>query len=172
VIKQAPSVGRILTMVAFALSCFGILVFLWLSFGGSVPLKPKGYRVEVAFPEATQLAKEAEVRISGVKVGRVKTTEPNKRTGLTDTELEIDARYAPLPKDTHAILRQKTLLGETYVELSPGAAGARGSGDESRMIADGGRLPEGNVSKTVELDEILAPGSTSRAWRCAARPRR
>jgi ABC-type transporter Mla subunit MlaD len=101
--------------------------------------------VEVSFPEATQLAKEAEVRISGVKVGRVKTTEPNKETGLTDTELEIDARYAPLPKDTHAILRQKTLLGETYVELSPGAAGARGSGDESRMIADGGHLADGQV---------------------------
>ena len=30
VIKQAPSFGRILTMVAFALSCFGILLFLWL----------------------------------------------------------------------------------------------------------------------------------------------
>ena len=41
-IKQAPSIGRILTMVAFALSCFGILIFLWLSFGGSVPLQPEG----------------------------------------------------------------------------------------------------------------------------------
>ena len=45
VIKQAPSLGRIFAMVAFALSCFGILVFLWLHFGGSVPLQPKGYRV-------------------------------------------------------------------------------------------------------------------------------
>jgi phospholipid/cholesterol/gamma-HCH transport system substrate-binding protein len=155
VIKQAPSLGRILTMVAFALSCFGILVFLWLSFGGSVPLKPKGYRVEVGFPEATQLAKEAEVRISGVKVGRVKTTEPNKQTGLTDTVIEIDARYAPLPKDTRAILRQKTLLGETYVELSPGGAGIRGGGDESKMVPDGGHLAEGQVAETVQLDEIL-----------------
>jgi virulence factor Mce-like protein len=155
VIKQAPSVGRILTMVAFALSCFGILIFLWLSFGGSVPLKPEGYRVEIAFPEATQLAKEAEVRISGVKVGRVKTTEPNKQTGLTDTVVEIDARYAPLPKDTRAILRQKTLLGETYVELSPGGGGLRGGGDESEMVADGGALAKGQVSETVELDEIL-----------------
>ena len=59
-------------MVAFSLSCFGILLFLWLSFGGSVPLRPKGYRVNVAFPEATQLAQEAEVRISGVKVGQVR----------------------------------------------------------------------------------------------------
>ncbi len=49
-IKQTPSLGRIFAMVAFALSCFGILVFLWLSFGGSVPLQPKGYRVTVALP--------------------------------------------------------------------------------------------------------------------------
>jgi phospholipid/cholesterol/gamma-HCH transport system substrate-binding protein len=154
-IKQAPSVGRILTMIAFALSCFGILVFLWLSFGGSVPLKPEGYRLKVAFPEATQLAQEAEVRISGVKVGRVKSTDPNKETGLTDTEIEIDARFAPIPNDTRAILRQKTLLGETYVELSPGAGGVRAGGDDSKMVPDGGQLANGQVAETVELDEIL-----------------
>jgi phospholipid/cholesterol/gamma-HCH transport system substrate-binding protein len=151
VIKQAPSAGRILAMAVFALSCFGILVFLWLSFGGSVPLQPKGYRVTVAFPEATQLSKEADVRISGVPVGSVKETEPNAQTGLTDTEIEIDARYAPIPADTRAILRQKTLLGETYVELSPGNAGSDGEG----MLDDGGSLPTGQVSETVELDEIL-----------------
>ncbi len=154
-IKQAPSVGRILTMVAFALSCFGILVFLWLNFGGSVPLQPEGYRVKVAFPEATQLAQEAEIRISGVKVGRVKRKAPNEVTGLTDTELEIDSRYAPIPRDTRSILRPKTLLGETYVELTPGAAGVRGDGDERDMVPDGGRLPAGQVSPTVEHDEIL-----------------
>jgi phospholipid/cholesterol/gamma-HCH transport system substrate-binding protein len=148
VIKQAPSFGRIFAMVAFTLSCFGILVFLWLSFGGSVPLQPEGYRVEVGFPSATQLAQEAEVRISGVRVGRVKRKEPNEATGLTDTELEIDARYAPIPKDTNAILRQKTLLGETYVELSPGTRAAG-------IVPDGGKLAAGQVADTVELDEIL-----------------
>ncbi len=147
-IKQTPSIGRIFAMVAFTLSCFGILVFLWLSFGGSVPLQPEGYRITVQFPEATQLAQEADVRISGVRVGKVKTREPNEKTGLTDTVLEIDSRYAPLPRDTRAILRQKTLLGETYVELSPGN---RSSG----MLKDGGELPRGQVAETVELDEIL-----------------
>jgi phospholipid/cholesterol/gamma-HCH transport system substrate-binding protein len=151
VIKQAPSVARILAMVVFALSCFGILVFLWLNFGGSVPLQPKGYRVNVAFPEATQLAQEAEVRISGVKVGKVKKAEPNENTGLTDTEIEIDSRFAPIPADTRAILRQKTLLGETYVELSPGNAGSDGEG----LLDEGGTLPAGQVSETVELDEII-----------------
>ena len=147
-IKQAPSVGRILTMVAFALSCFGILLFLWLSFGGAVPLRPEGYRVNVSFPEATQLSKEAEVRISGVKVGKVRQVEPNEDTGLTATVLELDSRYAPMPRDSRAILRQKTLLGETYVELSPGT----GTG---RAVPDGGTLAQGQVSETVELDEIL-----------------
>ncbi len=147
-IKQAPSVGRILTMVAFGLSCFGILLFLWLSFGGSVPLRPEGYRVNVSFPEATQLSKEAEVRISGVKVGSVRQVEPNEETGLTATELELDSRYAPIPRDTRAILRQKTLLGETYVELTPGSPGGP-------AVGDGGALAQGQVSETVELDEIL-----------------
>ncbi len=48
--KQAPSIGRIFAIAAFTLSCFGVLLFLWLTFGGSVPLKPQGYRFEVAVP--------------------------------------------------------------------------------------------------------------------------
>jgi virulence factor Mce-like protein len=147
VIKQAPSVGRILVMVAFALSCFGILMFLWLSFGGSVPLRPKGYEMHVKFPEATTLAQEADVRISGVTVGKVVQKVPDRKTGLTNATLQIDSRYAPVPANTRAILRQKTLLGETYVELTPG--------HNSPTLADGGTLPEGQVAKTVELDEIF-----------------
>ncbi len=147
-IKTVPSIGRILTMLFFALSCFGILLFLWLSFGGSVPLQPQGYRVTVGFPEATQLAKEADVRISGVHVGKVKSVKANRRTGLTDTVLELDSRFAPIPRNTRAILRQKTLLGETYVELTPGNPA---SGD----LPDGATLARGQVGETVELDEIL-----------------
>ncbi|HEX2232826.1 MAG TPA: MlaD family protein [Thermoleophilaceae bacterium] len=147
-IKQAPSLGRILAMVVFALSCFGILVFLWLAFGGPLPLQPEGYRVRVQFDDAAQLAQEAEVRISGVPVGRVKKEDLDESTGLTEAVIEIESRYAPLPRDTRAILRQKSLLGETYVELTPGgAAGPR--------LPDGARLPRGQVSPTVELDEIF-----------------
>ena len=144
--KQAPSIGRIFVMVLFALSCFGILLYLWLVFGGSTPLKPQGYRFNVNFPEATQLAQEADVRISGVPVGRVKKKELDNES--TSVEIEIEERYAPLPADTRAVLRQKTLLGETYVELSPGTK-------EGAMVPDGGRLAKGQVSPTVELDEIF-----------------
>jgi phospholipid/cholesterol/gamma-HCH transport system substrate-binding protein len=146
--KQAPTLGRILVMAGFALSCFGLLLFLWVAFGGTVPLKPKGYQVHVDFPEATQLAQEADVRISGVPVGRVVKLALGPGD-TTDATIELDQRYAPIPKDTKAMLRQKTLLGETYVELTPGIRHA-GQG-----LADGGTLPQGQVQKTVELDEIF-----------------
>jgi len=113
--KQAPSVGRVMVMAGFALSCFGLILFLWLAFGGPIPLQPKGYRFVVSFKEAGQLAQEADVRISGVSVGKVKTIDPDPQTGLSDATIEVDERYAPVASDTRAMLRQKTLLGETYV---------------------------------------------------------
>src|SRR5947208_1188126 len=146
--KQVPSLGKILVMVDFALSCFGLLLFLWLAFGGPTPLKPKGYRFTVSFGEATQLAHEADVRISGVPVGKVKDIQTNSKTGRSDAEIELKPEYAPLPSDARAILRQKTLLGETYVELTPGTAGAP-------KLREGGTLRESQVSSTVQLDEIL-----------------
>jgi phospholipid/cholesterol/gamma-HCH transport system substrate-binding protein len=146
--KAAPSFGRIAAMVVFALSCFGLLLFLWLAFGGAVPLKPKGYRVNLSFAEATQLSTEADVRISGVPVGKVKTIEPDKQTGRSIVVVELDSKYAPLPSDARAILRQKTLLGETYVELTPGSP-------DARAVPEGGSLAESQVADTVQLDEIF-----------------
>src|SRR3954453_3719852 len=145
--KAAPSFGRVAVMAGFALSCFGLLLFLWLAFGGKIPLKPQGYRFTASFAEATQLAQEADVRISGVPVGKVKTIEPDKQTGRSDVVIQLDSQYAPLPSAAKAILRQKTLLGETYVELTPGSPRAR-------KIPEGGALRVSQVSPTVELDEI------------------
>src|SRR5213083_1092929 len=134
-----------LVMVGFALSCFGLLLFLWLAFGGPIPLSPKGWRFQTSFGEATQLAKEADVRISGVSVGKVKTITTQK-SGRSKAVIQIDEKYAPIPKDTKATLRQKTLLGETYVELTPGDK-------SSGSIPEDGTLPASAVSPTVELDE-------------------
>jgi phospholipid/cholesterol/gamma-HCH transport system substrate-binding protein len=154
-VKQAPSLGRLLIMVGFAFSCVAILGYLWITFGGAVPLRAKGYRVKVDFPEAVTLAEQADVRISGVNVGKVvgkQLVVVNKQAKpLTQVTLEINSKYAPIAKSTHAILRQKTLLGETYVELSPGN---RGPNDKD-TIFDGGTISAGQVAPTVQLDEIF-----------------
>src|SRR5438270_499374 len=93
-IKQAPTPRNLVAMAVFALSCFGLLLFLWTSFGGSIPLKPQGYRYYADFGEATQLTANADVRISGVSVGRVASVVPNGTT--TRATLEIDHQYAPI----------------------------------------------------------------------------
>src|SRR4029078_7478657 len=109
---RPPTVTRILIAAGFALSCFALALFLWIAFGGPLPLKPEGYRFEVPFTEATQLAQESDVRISGVSVGKVKRIDLGDNTAIAT--IEMDSKYAPVPSDTRAILRQKTLLGETY----------------------------------------------------------
>jgi phospholipid/cholesterol/gamma-HCH transport system substrate-binding protein len=148
VIKEAPSVGRIAAMVAFTLSCFGILLFLWLQFGGPVPLKPEGYRVKVAFPEAVGLNQDVDVRAAGITIGTVRKVDVEHRTGRALATLVLESRYAPLASDARAILRRKTLLGETFVEITTGSRRAP-------RVPDGGRLADARVAPTVELDEVL-----------------
>jgi phospholipid/cholesterol/gamma-HCH transport system substrate-binding protein len=145
-IKRAPSPGQLIAMILFALSCFSLILYLWVSFGGPVPLRPQGYRVNVSFNEAVNLAQEGDVRISGVSVGTVKKISPKQ--GRTDAVLEIDPRYAPLPENVKAVLRTKTLLGETYVELTPGTK-------DVPTIPENGRIPRSQVAGQVELDEVI-----------------
>jgi virulence factor Mce-like protein len=148
VIKQAPSRGQMLAMVAFAFSCTAILLGLWLQFGGTIPLKAKGYEVKVAFPEAVGLIDNVDVRASGLPVGTVRNVEIDERRGRALATIELEARYAPLASDSRAILRRKTLLGETFVEIAPGSSSAP-------KLPDGGRLDDSRVAGTVELDEIF-----------------
>lgn len=144
----APTRGRVLVIAAFALSCFGLLLFFWLSFGGSIPLKPQGYRVKVAFTDAAALADRADVRTAGVNIGKVVDKQLAPGGNRLLATIELDKHYAPLRSDAHAILRQKTLLGETYIELSTGTP-------KAPWLAEGDTLDQGQVKPAVEFDELL-----------------
>jgi phospholipid/cholesterol/gamma-HCH transport system substrate-binding protein len=181
--KQAPSIGRIMVAIGFTLSCFGLLLFLWVTFGGSVPFKPESYRFTADFPEAITLQKEADVRIGGVSVGKVKDIglapegECHANPALCNTTqatIEIQPQYAPISSDARAILRQKTLLGETYIELTSGSQVQPGStsnttraqstsidvgqisgGDAPHPIPEGGHLAQTQVQDQTQIDEIF-----------------
>jgi phospholipid/cholesterol/gamma-HCH transport system substrate-binding protein len=147
-IKTAPTFARIAIMAIFAFGSFAGGLYLWLAFGGASPLGTKGYRLHVLVPEATQLADQSDVRISGVSVGKVVKLAggPHDRSDVT---IQLRARYAPLAKDSRAMLRTKTLLGETYVELTPGHP-------KQGTVPDNGTLPPAQVAPTVEIDEIMS----------------
>jgi phospholipid/cholesterol/gamma-HCH transport system substrate-binding protein len=144
----SPSLAKIVTMVLFALSCVGLLLFLWLSFGGAIPFSAQGYRIRVAFPDAGQLATQADVRIAGVSVGKVIGKSLDPQGNRTIATIQMDNQFAPIHRDARAILLEKTILGETYVELTPGTAG-------SPMLPDDGLLPRGNVQPAVQLYQIF-----------------
>ena len=146
--KRAPSTTQLLVIAGFALSCFGILLFLWITFGGPTPFKAKPYEINVPFKEATQLAQQSDVRISGVSVGKVQDIVLAPSGEQAMAKVDIDDKYGPLPADTRAVLRTKTLLGETYIELTPGSK-------NGPRLADGGILPEGQIAESVQLDEIF-----------------
>jgi ABC-type transporter Mla subunit MlaD len=146
--KRAPSTTQLVVITAFALACFGILLFLWVTFGGPTPFKAKSYQIKVPFEEASQLAEQSDVRISGVDVGKVESIELGPKGKEALALLTIDDKYAPLPKDTRAMLRTKTLLGETYVELSPGSK-------EEATLPENSTLPPAQVTESVQLDEIF-----------------
>jgi phospholipid/cholesterol/gamma-HCH transport system substrate-binding protein len=177
--KQAPSLGRILVAVGFALSCFGLILFLWVAFGGPIPLRPESYRITAYFPEATQLAQQSDVRIGGVSVGKVESialAPPDERVNGKDTTeavIQVDPQYAPISTDAKAILRQKTLLGETYIELTSGtnpdgtpkpvslgsaateANAASSDASSVKDIPEGGTLPVRQTQEATQIDEIF-----------------
>src|SRR5579884_333467 len=144
----SPPVSRILTMVLFALSCMGLLLFLWLSFGGTIPFNSQGYRFEVGFNNAYDLADYADVRIAGVNVGKVVGKSRTPYGNRTVVTIQMDNQYAPIHRGATAILRTKTLLGETYVQITPGPRNAP-------PLPDGGMLPNSRVQNAVQLDQVF-----------------
>jgi ABC-type transporter Mla subunit MlaD len=146
--KNPPTIGRMAAMIGFTLSVAALLMFLWTAFGGTLPLRPESYRFKAEFPEASLLVKEADVRMAGVNIGKVKTKELGQGGRTTLVEMELDGRFAPIGRNAKAILRQKSLLGETYVEITPGSPGAE-------KLDDGATLARANVDDTVELDEVF-----------------
>ena len=145
---KRPELRRVVTMVLFALSCIGLLLFLWLSFGGTIPFATQGYRFQAAFPNANQLASQADVRIAGVSVGKVVSTTLDPQGNRTMATIQLDQKFAPIRQDARAILRQKTILGETYIELTPGTP-------NSPPLPDGGLLARTQVANAVQLADIF-----------------
>lgn len=146
---KAPKLSLILIAVVFALSCFGFTLFVWKSFGGPTPLQAHGYRFHVVFgTEASQMATNADVRISGVSVGKVVKVEQKGQGGGADVLVEVDPEFAPIPSDTRAIVRFKSLLGEAFVALTPGSA-------DAPKLRENGTLASANIGSVQQVDEVL-----------------
>ena len=109
------------------------------------------YTVSARFENASQVVRGGLVEIAGKKVGTVADLRLTD-DGLAELELSIDDEWAPLPRGTHAQIRQFGLSGPAsrYVDLSLPTSRERGE------LPDGGVLGTEDTTAQVELDQIFA----------------
>src|SRR5581483_6727199 len=105
----------------------------------------RSYTVTAFVPDARGLAPNAHVMIAGLEAGRV--TSINRKGSDAILSLRIDSAPTPLAVNSRVIVRLRSLVGESYVEVYPG---------NSRLkVPSGGSLGIGNSQDFVDVDQIL-----------------
>ncbi|MFD1811083.1 MCE family protein [Rhodococcus gannanensis] len=101
--------------------------------------------VSAVFTSTTAIYAGDEVRVSGVKVGRVAAIEPQGTTATLTMEIDHDVR---IPADAQAIIVAPGLVSDRYVQLTPPY---RSSGP---TLDDGAVIPIERTAVPVEWDEV------------------
>jgi phospholipid/cholesterol/gamma-HCH transport system substrate-binding protein len=106
-------VGALVLLVA---AIFGYFTYSVSEISGS-----KGYVLEAQFQNLDGITPGTDVKLSGIKVGRVIGVILDPKTYLA--MLQIDIRNdVQIPVDTVAVVATEGLLGGRYVKLLPGAS--------------------------------------------------
>nr|WP_310522788.1 outer membrane lipid asymmetry maintenance protein MlaD [Polymorphobacter sp.] len=105
-------VGLIVVLVAI-----GFVVF---AYGRTqAGARADGYVLKARFPNVTGVSPGTDVRLSGIKVGRVMAQSLDPVSYQAVMELGID-KALQLPIDSSAAITTEGILGGTYVALTPG----------------------------------------------------
>jgi len=134
-----------LELVVGAFMLAGILCLGYLSVRlGKVDVwGTPGYRVFAVFSDIGGLRDGAPVEVAGVEVGKVEGIR------LEDYEARVVLRVNPglvLREDTIVSVKTRGLIGEKFIQISPGAA------DE--VIRPGGRIRQ--TESAVDLEAIIS----------------
>ena len=124
----------------------GILSLAYISINlGKIEIVGRdAYVVYAEFEKAGGIKPKAIVEIAGVEVGTVKSVRitPDYRAKLT---IEID-KNIQLQEDAIASIKTKGLIGEQYVQISPGGS--------DKMIQNGGRIRE--TESAIDIEELIS----------------
>ncbi|RDH78583.1 MCE family protein [Mycolicibacterium moriokaense] len=137
-----PNRKRLVTVAAIALAIAlvagGVFLARQAFFG------PK--TITAYFPTATSIYPGDEVRVSGVKVGKIDAITPEgTQTKMT---LKVDSDV-PVPADAKAVIVAQNLIAARYVQLTP--AYRNGGGP---TMKDGAVIPSDRTAVPVEWDEV------------------
>ena len=127
-----------------------VLIFTvgpYLAFTGHVPFTSYGYELKATFSNGVNIATNSPVRIAGVDVGRVISTE---RDGdATTVTFTVEGKGRPIHDDAFAAIRPRIFLeGNFFIDLSPGSPSAPELGSDDT-------IPVSRTSTWVQIDEVL-----------------
>lgn len=103
-----------------------------------------GYTLNASFERIDGLGPGSDVRVAGVKVGRIVSAGIDPKTYQAQIQFTVQSDLK-LPTDSSAEISSDGLLGGKVLSLVPG-------GDE-KMLADGGRLQI--TQSAVSLEQLL-----------------
>ncbi|KGJ05760.1 outer membrane lipid asymmetry maintenance protein MlaD (plasmid) [Paracoccus versutus] len=94
----------------------------WSTAGGRLGAQlAGGYELRAAFPNVDGIEVGTDVRVAGVRVGRVSAVDLNPQTYFAEARLRLPDGIR-LPSDSAALIQSDGLLGGAYIELQPGGA--------------------------------------------------
>lgn len=96
------------------------IAFLAWAAGGDL-MQRGGYEVTASFPDVDGVEVGTEVRLAGVKVGKVTAVALNPQTYMADARLQIPDEVV-LPADSAALIQSDGLLGGAYIQIQPGGS--------------------------------------------------
>lgn len=102
------------------------------------------YTVYADFAKAGSIKPGSSVEIAGVEVGKVKSMLLDKDY-QAHVGLQINSRVK-LQEDAIASIKTKGLIGENYVQITPGGS--------DKMLADGGKIRE--TESAVDIEELIS----------------
>lgn len=126
------------------LGIVGILGYFSLRLGQVDLVGAQGYTVQAAFTTVGGLQTGAAVELAGVKIGRVELIALDQMY-RAQVQLKINTGIS-LYEDAKAAIKTKGLIGERYVEISPG----RGT----KPLEAGGQIR--NTESPVDIQELIA----------------
>jgi phospholipid/cholesterol/gamma-HCH transport system substrate-binding protein len=142
--RALPSI-RVGVLAVFVSVCALVFGYLWVNSGGRIPgVSSDGYLVSLDMPNVSNLVYDSDVMIAGVKVGNVASLGADGGTAHVTVRLNSNA---PLHAGATVQVRAKTLVQETYLEITDGSGAA---------IPSGGTLPSSAVVPYTDLNAVLA----------------
>ncbi len=130
------------TVGAFVIAV-AVIFFLFV-FQKSDQQSEGAYNIIALFDKVDGLTDGDDVKIGGVKIGRVKSISIDKKNYLARVDLSI-SKSVKIPSDSSAGVSSESLLGGKYVNINPG--------NDEDMLKEGDLIED--TQSSISLEQML-----------------